>query len=153
MPQCVSSQFGMVEYAEEAALEFPFGLFAFEDDTRFVVLEPEATAPVTYLQSLLRPDLCFITLPVLAIDPGYRLRMSAEDLRALGLPEDRQPELNREVVCLSIVTIPADKRPTANLLAPVVIHRGTRRALQAIQMDSGYSHQHSLAPPREAPCS
>jgi flagellar assembly factor FliW len=152
MPQCVSSYFGAVEYEEEAALDFPFGLLAFEQDTRFVVLEPPHTAPVVYLQSLVHPELCFITLPVLAIDPGYRLRISADDLRALELPPDRQPELNLDVVCLSIVTIPADKRATANLLAPVVVHRATRRALQAIQMDSGYSHQHPLAA-REGPCS
>ena len=43
--------------------------------------------------------------------------------------------------------------PTANLLSPVVIHWRTRLAVQAIQADSPYSHQHPLlAPAPVAPC-
>jgi len=36
------------------------------------------------------------------------------------------------------------KMPTANLLAPVVVNLKTRRGLQAIQVDSSYSHQHPV---------
>ena len=151
MPRLVSAHFGEIDCPDEAVLDFPQGIPAFDEDTRFAVIEPAANAPVVFLQSMVHPELCLITLPVLAIDPGYRLQLAPEDLRALGLADDRQPEIATEVICLAVVTIPPDRRPTANLMAPVVIHRHSRRALQAIQVDSPYSHQHPL-PAREEPC-
>jgi flagellar assembly factor FliW len=46
------------------------------------------------------------------------------------------------------------RSPTANLLAPIVVNLKTHRAIQAIQADSGYSHQHPLlAAAREEACS
>ena len=47
--------------------------------------------PLIYLQSLEDPGLCFITMPILAVDPRYRLRVSGEDLDKLGLTRERQP--------------------------------------------------------------
>lgn len=147
--------FGAIEYQPDAVCEFPAGLPGFEDEREFLPLELPRTRPIVFLQSLRRPELCFITLPVQTIEPAYRLLMSAEDLRLLGLPEDRQPELGREVLCLAIVAVAEGQAPTANLLAPVVINLANRRAVQAIQSDSGYSHRHPLPVPsgEEQECS
>lgn len=147
--------FGTIEFERDAICEFPAGLPGFEDEHEFLALELPHTRPIVFLQSLRRADLCFITLPVQTIEPGYRLLMSAEDLRLLGLPEERQPELGREVLCLAIVAVGEGQPPTANLLAPVVINLANRRAVQAIQSDSGYSHRHPLPVPggEEQACS
>jgi flagellar assembly factor FliW len=90
------------------------------------------------------PDLCFVAAPVEAIEPAYQLELSSEDLHHLGLIENRQPPRG-EVLCLAILSAPESGRPTANLLAPVVIDRASRRAVQAVRSDSRYSHQHALA--------
>ncbi len=141
--------FGTIEYERDAICEFPAGLPGFEQEREFLALELPHTRPIVFLQSLRRAELCFITLPVQSIEPGYRLQMAPEDLRLLGLPEDRQPELGSEVLCLAIVAVAEGQAPTANLLAPVVINLANRRAVQAIQSDSGYSYRHPLPVPGE----
>jgi flagellar assembly factor FliW len=147
-----SRHFGPVEYQDDAVFEFPAGLPGFEQERRFVAIEHAASRPIVFLQSLNRPELCFITLPVLAVKPDYGLAISIEDLRALALAESRQPAIGAEVLCLAIISVAEDKLPTANLLAPIVVNLKTRRGLQAIQEGSSYSHQYPLlaAQPEEA---
>jgi len=153
--QFQTRHFGVIEYERQAVFEFPAGLPGFEDEREFVALEQPQTRPIVFLQSLKRPELCFITLPVQTIEPNYRLSVSAEDLRLLELAEDKQPEMGKDVVCLAIVAVAEGQPPTANLLAPVVVNLRNRRAVQAIQSDSGYSHRHPLlaAGEEEAVCS
>jgi flagellar assembly factor FliW len=144
--------FGRISYQPETVIVFPEGLPGFEARREFLALAFPETAPLIYLQSLEDPGLCFIAMPVLAVDPRYRLSLQEEDLRRLGLATDRQPRIGDEVVCLSILSI-RETGPTANLLAPVVIHAHTRTAVQAVIAESGYSHQHVLLPEEAAVCS
>jgi flagellar assembly factor FliW len=150
----LSQHFGLLRYEPEQVILFPEGLPAFEQEREFLLVDPPSVAPVIFLQSLRRPELAFITLPVGRIQPDYRLTMEPEDLATLGLVEPEPPDLWSNLLCLAIVTIAADRPPTANLLAPVVINMKNRRARQVIQCGSDYSHQHPLAlPEQEAPCS
>lgn len=146
MPQAQTQQFGPVEYREEDAIEFPLGLPAFEQERKFLTIEREQTKPLVYLQSLGRADLCFIALPLLMVDPSYQLAVSAEDLRVLGLTDllerGSQPEIGRDVEALAIMSV-TNSRPTANLLAPVLVRKSpaARKGLQSIRSDSRYSHE------------
>jgi flagellar assembly factor FliW len=101
---------------------------------------------LTFLQSTRQSGLCFLALPILMIDPQYALTVSAEDLAALEFDENRQPAIGGDVDCLAMIAAPEQGPPTANLLAPIVIHRGKRVGLQAIRIDAIYSHQHLLGP-------
>lgn len=147
--QFQTRHFGTIEFEPNDVCQFPAGLPGFEDEHEFIPLEQPHTRPIVFLQSLRRPELCFITLPVQTIQPDYRLAISPEDLRLLELPEDRQPEIGKQVLCLAIVAVAEGEPPTANLLAPVVINLENRRAVQAILSDSGYSHRHPLLAGRE----
>ncbi len=146
MPQTQTQQFGPVEYREEDAIEFPLGLPAFEQERKFLTIEREQTKPLVYLQSIGRADLCFIALPLLMVDPSYQLAVSAEDLRILGLTDllDRgeQPRIGKDVEALAIMSV-TNSRPTANLLAPVLVGKSQtpRKGLQAIRSDNRYSHE------------
>lgn len=152
--EVVSKHFGAVSYTDEQIIHFPVGLPAFEEHRQFLLMEQEATAPVVFLQSLSWPELSFITLPLLLVDPSYRLALSPEDLELLALPTDRQPALGAEVYGLAIITVPEGGPPTANLAAPIVVNTRTRQAVQAILADAGYSHAHALsAPEEETECS
>jgi flagellar assembly factor FliW len=53
---------------------------------------------------------------------------------------------------LAILSVSENRPPTANLLAPVVINLRTRVAIQAIRLDTAYSHEQPLAM-EGAPCS
>ena len=143
MPVMDTKHFGKVAFEPESEIEFPAGLPGFDVRKRFVAVRFVESDPLIYLQSLEDPGLCFITMPVHAVDPRYRLKVSVDDLQLLGLPGTRQPRIGEDVLALTVVSI-RETGPTANLLAPVVVNLRTRRAVQAIAQEAGYSHQHAL---------
>jgi flagellar assembly factor FliW len=150
--RCETRYFGPVDYDEKSVIAFPDGIPAFEHEKRFLALRQPISEPLVFLQSLTNPNLCFATLPAPAACPGYRLRMTSEDVRALGLEKGRQPAIGRDVLCLTILSLEENASPTVNLLAPIVININTLRGRQAIQTDSRYSHREVL-PLRGAACS
>jgi len=152
MPVLETKYFGRICYEPESSIEFPRGLPGFDDRRCFVALSFEDSAPLVYLQSVEDRGLCFIALPLLAADPQYRLAVSAEDLGLVGLDPSRQPKIGEDVLCLAVISI-RENGPTANLLAPVVINLGNRKAVQAVAENSDYSHQHALVPEEAPVCS
>ena len=149
MPLAETINFGTIFFSPESVFEFPHGLPGFEERRRFVPVQSPRTAPILFLQSLEEPSLCFTTLPILVIDPQYRLSIMEQDLEALGFPVDPQPRIGDDVLCLAVLSI-RETGTTANLLAPVVVNLKNYKAVQAVTPDSGYSHQHFLFP-QEAP--
>jgi flagellar assembly factor FliW len=147
-----TKNFGTINYQPDSELEFPRGLPGFDGRTRFVAVRYVESDPLVYLQSLEDPGLCFITMPVLAVDPRYRLKVNSEDLGEIGLSGARQPKIGEDVFCLTVLSM-REAGPTANLLAPIVINLKTRRAVQAIAPEGGYSHQHELLTEEPAVCS
>jgi flagellar assembly factor FliW len=148
MPVVETKNFGRVEYAADTVIEFPRGLPGFESRRGFLPLHQSENDPLVFLQSLEEPALCFVTVPVLVVDPAYRLDAEAEDLALVGLPPGR-PRLGADVLCLAVVSLREDG-PTANLLAPVVVNLANRRAVQAVSAACGYSHRHPLRAAEEA---
>ena len=153
MPQAQTKHFGAIEYDDDAPIVFPEGLPAFEDLTRFLLIDHPAAAPLVFLQSLEREDICLPALPTLAVDPGYELRLSVEDLETLAFSAIEGEPSNTAIGCFAIVSIPADGVPTANLLAPVVVNLAARRAVQSVRSDGRYSHQFPIVPVGEGVCS
>jgi len=153
MPHILTKYFGSIEYREADVVRFPSGLPAFEQETEFVLIEPPSVAPMVFLQSLQQSSLCFLSLAILAIDPDYSLAVTAEDLQSLHLEPGRQPGIGGEIACLALLAVAENGRITANLLAPIVIDRASRRAVQAIRIDSTYSHQYQVAAPMGDVCS
>ena len=152
MPDFETTSFGRISYEPEWAIEFPSGLPGFEDRRRFAAVKFEQSAPLVFLQSLEDPALCFITLPILAVDPQYKLEVSGEDLGQLGLAPGKQPRIGTDVLCLTVIAI-RETGPTANLLAPIVVNLRTLMAVQAVAAESEYSLQHVLLPEEAHACS
>ena len=152
MPVMETKNFGKISFEPDSELEFPSGLPGFDSRKRFVAVRFVESDPIIYLQSLEDSDLCFITMPILAVDPGYRLRVKGEDLGQLGLTAARQPRIGEDVLCLAVLSL-RESGPTANLLAPIVVNLRNRRAVQAVAPESEYSHQHELMPVEASVCS
>lgn len=144
MPELSTKYFGTINYREEEVVQFPSGLPGFEEEKLFLAIEPPANAPLTFLQSVRRPGLCFLALPIQGIDPDYQLAVTREDLESLGLETDRQPRIGEEIRCLAIILVAESGHVSANLLAPIMINPANRRGVQAIRVDAIYSHQHPL---------
>jgi len=138
--------FGEASYSQDAVFEFPHGLPGFEDERLFVFLSQPATHPLMFMQSLAHASVCFILLPILAVDPNYRLSIPPEDLEVLRLPAGGQPRIGTDVLCAAMVSTAGDDRPhpTVNLLSPIVLNLRERIGIQTIQTLSGYSHRHPL---------
>jgi flagellar assembly factor FliW len=144
--------FGKISFEPDSELEFPCGLPGFDGRKRFVAVTFPTSEPLIYLQSLDDPDLCFITMSLLAVDPRYRLNVSKEDLNLLGLPPASQLRMGEDVLCLTVLSM-REEGPTANLLAPIVVNLRNRRAVQAIAPEGEYSHQYELMPAEAPVCS
>jgi len=152
MPSVETTYFGAISYDPESIVEFPKGLPGFDERRRFVALQFDDSRPLVFLQSLEDPGLCFITLPVLAADPHYQLRVSNEDRELVDLAVGRPLRIGDDVLCLAVVSIREDG-PTANLLGPLVVNLRNRKAVQAVAAESGYSHQHQLVAQEAPVCS
>lgn len=151
MPELDTTHIGRITYAEQDKLEFTAGLPGFDQERAFLAIEVPTAKPILLFQSLQTPGLCFMTLPVLVVDPEYRLNMSREDLRAIGFEDGQQPAIGHDVLCVGILSVSEDRPPTVNLLAPLVVNIKTHQAVQAIQVESDYSHQHPLPAPQPEP--
>ena len=152
MPSFLSNNFGTVTYESNAVLQFPQGMPGFEERRLFLPLQYPDTKPLIFLQSLEDPALCFVTMPVLSVDPAYDLHITAEDRGQIALPPSEPLEIGTNVLCLTIVSL-QESGPTANLLAPIVVNLRNFLAVQAIAEDSAYAHQHALLPHETAVCS
>jgi flagellar assembly factor FliW len=152
MPELETTNFGTITFPPESVFEFPAGVPGFEERRRFIPVQNQRTAPVVFLQSLEIPSLCFITIPVLVVDPQYRLRMMDHDLEVLDWRAERQPRVGEDVLCLAVLSL-RESGPTANLLAPVVVNLKNYKAVQAVAPESDYSHQHALFSSEDLACS
>lgn len=146
MPALDTRQFGMIDYSSDSTLEFPCGMPAFERHTRFLLIEKDTFAPFLFLQSVIDGQVSFLVLPVARIDPAYQIALEPEEMELLGMASDSEPLLT-----LVVVTLIPGGAPTANLVAPILIHMGNRKGLQSIQTVSTYSHQ-TLLPVGEGRC-
>lgn len=154
MPKLTTLYFKELEYSTDAVIEFPGGLPGFEDEKFFLFIEQPHTRPLIFVQSLLNASLCFLALPVNAVDPEYKLSLSSEEQELLALQTGETPRIGPKVGCFVLLTLAKDAAPTVNLMSPLVVHLPARKGVQAIPASSEYSLRHPLALEREtAPCS
>jgi len=149
MPSIETRQFGTLVYTAEQIIHFPAGLPGFEDRREFLLHEEPAMGPFLFLQSLDDPNLSFVTLPAERLEENYELTLSRDDLAQLRLVSLPAPD---QVYCLAILQL-KPQGASANLAAPIVIHKAARLGTQAIRQDRRYSAQHPIAwgPPAAGP--
>lgn len=139
MPTIETTQFGPVDYTEDSAIELPAGLPAFENEHAFLLLREPVHEPLVFLQSLSTPSLAFLALAVEDIMMDYQVELSDDDVDLLGGPG---PAPDFDV--LALIAVAPSGEVSANLQAPIVIHRERRRAVQSIQANPAYSCRHPL---------
>lgn len=125
-----SAHLGEIAWEAANELSFPAGLPGFERARRMVPVEIPSQRPLVYLQSAESPDICFAALPVLAVNPGFRLQISDDDQALLGL-EGETATLGVDVMCLALL-IPGRPAVQTNLRAPIVINLHNGHAVQAV---------------------
>lgn len=151
--QLQTKYFGSIIYEAEDVLDFPEGLFAFEDERQYLLLPfAGSDGSMLCLQSVATPALAFVVMNPYSLDPGYDPQLRAEELGVLGAEKDSP---------LYVYTLCAVKSPvsdsTVNLRCPVVINPETNRAVQVILEMGDYHMRHLLSEfsaqkGGEAPC-
>ncbi len=132
---------GTIEIDEQAIVEFPTGIPAFEEDKEFVIIPLDKQGPFFYLLAVNNPELCLVTVDPFVFFPDYSVEVSDEELKKLNANQD-------SLSLLSILNIPEDfKQATANLFAPLVIDTVGKRGMQYIPQRSEYKTRHLIFPP------
>jgi flagellar assembly factor FliW len=127
---------GEIEWNPGCELTFPWGLPGFETERRMIPVEIPAQRPLVYLQSLERDNICFVALPVRVIDPSFRLCLQEEERAALLLPDDREPAIGDDVLCLGLL-VPSEHTVKVNLNAPIVINLHNSMGVQCVSTGQG----------------
>ena len=129
---------GLVKVDESRLLNFPKGLFGFEDYHKYALIEAEYE-PFFWLQSLDEKGLSFLLVDPFIIVNDYELDIDDKMLSDIGITSPA------DVYVWSVVTVPADGGPvTANLQGPLVVNRKTQTALQVILSDSKWTTKHNI---------
>jgi flagellar assembly factor FliW len=120
--------FGSMELDENAVVEFCSPIYGFEALKRYVMLsDDEIGGGLIWLQSVERPEVCFILLDTEEVGLEYLPKIPKETLELLGMKVGEAPVLR------VIAVVPEDFTKTrVNLKSPIVVNSKNRRAAQVI---------------------
>jgi len=132
--------FGEIECGEDSVLNFPVGMFGFDEEHEFVLLPFEGSGgTLLCLQSTVTPGLAFVVMDPFALCAGYEPRLQKNELKELEA--EKEEELCFYVLC--VVRHPVAES-TVNLKCPVAINLKSQKARQVILETDEYEMRHPL---------
>jgi flagellar assembly factor FliW len=121
---------------------YSLAIVGFGEGRRFAWIVERENPALGWLQSLDDPSICFVVADPGYFFPDYEFDLSEEEVRALGLWS------SDDAAVLVIVRVAADVREsTANLAAPLVLSRRSRRGRQIVLNDGRWSVRTPLLRP------
>lgn len=122
--------FDEIEIPENEIIHFAKGIFAFEDQTKYVLLAPrgENQFPM-WLQSVENENLCFIIFNPLECCTDYHVTLTDEEKSLLAVEKGQEDK----VEYLVIAVVPENYGDTTvNLKSPIAVNTLNNRAIQII---------------------
>ena len=133
--------FGDITCDPADMLQFPKGLFGFEDEQSFVLLPfADSEGTLLCLQSTKTPALAFVVMNPFGLDAAYAPILQPDELDALGAADSHA--LCYYVLC--VVKNPVSSS-TVNFKCPVAINDQTKTAMQVILETDAYGMRHPLS--------
>lgn len=123
--------FGEEEISEEVIIDFPNGVYAFEDHHRFVLISPcgENKYPM-WLQSVDNQNLCFIVFNPKEFVSDYSVTLDDDSAKAIGTD-------GAELDYLCMAVVPDEYiNTTVNLKSPIVINSAAKKGIQVIAAEN-----------------
>ena len=113
-----TTRFGDLQVEQERVISMTAPIWGFPDSTRFFLKNHNENSSLMWLQSLDDPDLAFVVIPPVVINPEFKPVITNQIRKELEIDHDSDMEI------VVILTLPSGrpKEMTANLLAPVVIN-------------------------------
>ena len=130
--------YGTIDVDERQYIDFPYGIFGFENLKRYVLLDAEQQ-PFYWLQSADVEDIAFVLINPFLFRPDYNIDVPDEDLEEIGIVKPTQ------ALVFSIVTIPENQsKMTANLQGPIIVNKDNRQGRQSISMNPSWQVKHLI---------
>jgi len=130
-------QFGDIDVDVDKIISFANGLPGFEHLRRFVIVNPDQSVPLYWLQSVEEPEIALTVVDPFALVPGYDLEINDAEVADLGLKSQE------DLMVLSVTVIPKDiKKMTVNLVAPILINMQAALGKQVVMDNKRYSTRH-----------
>ncbi|MBC7960867.1 MAG: flagellar assembly protein FliW [Vallitaleaceae bacterium] len=136
-----TKHFGEVEIDEANVLEFPEGIFGFEENRKYVILHDQESenSPFCWLQSLEADGTSLPLINPLSYFPEYNPEVAGELVEKIGEP------IIEDLNLFTVVVVPEDiKKMTTNLKAPILVNVKTKKGMQVITQDDNYDIKHNL---------
>ncbi len=123
-----TTRFGVLEAPKELQWSFPRGLIGLETATQWVLLGESESSSLVWLQSVDRAELALPLVSPRRLVPGYKVRVSADELTPLELSDD-----DRLFVLVSVAK--TGTACTADLRGPLLFNATRRRGVQVVTLD------------------
>lgn len=135
----VTKPFGEIEIEEKQIVEFPEGIFGFDNINKFVILDSHEKSPFKWLQAWDEPELAFVIIRPQDFLVEYELVISQNDIEFVGAGSAD------ELLVFAIVRIPSNPSDmTANLQGPIIINPKNKTGKQAISLSEKYGVRHRI---------
>lgn len=149
--ECTTKYFGTYSYDEKNVILFENGLFGFEQEKEFILIQLDPNNEnVLCLQSLKDTNLAFFTVNPFAFLEDYNPQPSKKELQLVNARDIG--DLLFYVICSMTDDIYTS---TANLRCPIIINPHNNKALQTILDNPEYQFRHSFTsfvPEEEGKC-
>lgn len=133
--------FDDVSVSEKDIIFFEDGIFGFEYNKKYVIIEfEEGSDNLLCLQSISDSELAFVLMNPFNLKVDYSPQLSDDDVVDLQIDESSEGVLYY-VICVVKETI-ADS--TVNMKCPIVINPHNKRAKQIILDNDEYTFKHEL---------
>lgn len=139
--RCQTLRFGELEIGEEEIIAFPLGVPGFNRLSQFFFVPVPDNPAFCWLQAVAAPEVAFLLTDPFLFFPDYVVNLPEAERELLGV------EREEDATVYVILRVPRDGKAqdiTANLLAPLIINRRTRRGLQLVQEGTAYGLRERL---------
>jgi flagellar assembly factor FliW len=136
-----TSRFGALEVQAADIIHIPDGLLGFEALKNFFIVDPADETLILWLQSTENADVAFPILEPKVFKGDYKVRLSANELRALKMESLK----GKDILVYCVLTIPDDiTKMTANMKAPLVINAAEQLGRQVVLQENEYNVRASI---------
>ncbi|MDH5718453.1 MAG: flagellar assembly protein FliW [Spirochaetia bacterium] len=130
-----TKRFGEINIETDKIIDFPEGIFAFEQFHRYILLATKEDTEFYWLQCIDDPGLAFLVVNAAIHLPRYKPQIDNEYLSLLGVNDISKTE------CWLILTIPSNEpgHMTVNLQGPLLINPEKKAGAQFISVDETHT--------------
>ncbi|MFQ5498436.1 MAG: flagellar assembly protein FliW [Candidatus Zixiibacteriota bacterium] len=134
-----SLQFGPMDVPEDKIISMTKPVLGFEQLDQFCLIEREELLPFLWLQATDDPEVAFMVMNPLMVDPSYRIEVNPKEVGELTIRDVQKVET------YVIVTTHADpEKITANMQGPILINTENNLAKQLVLANSDYRVRESI---------